>query len=127
MALQEEMFAYPYIVNKLKNYEYLLFIPEYACEECFESLLQLFQESNIISDNVNILCHSNYFSKLCDIADKYGFKDISYEGYEIFPQTTNAILVFSYDKIMDALCILPYESNCYRYIAQLFLSTSKFK
>ena len=127
MALQEEMFAYPYIVNKLKNYEYLLFIPEYACEECFESLLQLFQESNIISDNVNILCHSNYFSKLCDIADKYGFKDISYEGYEIFPQTTNAILVFSYDKIMDALCILPYESNCYRYIAQLFLSTTKFK
>lgn len=128
MALQEDMYAYPYIVNRLKSYEYLLYIPESACEECFESLLQLFQVSDVTSDNVNILCHSDYSSsKLYDIASKYEFKNISHDGYELFPQTTNAILVFSYDKMMNTLCLLPYESNHSRYIAQLFLSITNFK
>ena len=38
VALQEEIHTYPYIINRLKNCEYLLFIPESACEECVESM-----------------------------------------------------------------------------------------
>ncbi len=126
VALQEEIHTYPYIINRLKNCEYLLFIPESACEECVESLLQLFLESEIVPDNVKILCH-NHSSKLYDITAEYGFKNVIHDGYEFFPQTTNAILAFSYDKIMNTLCRLSYESNQSGYIARLFLSTTKSK
>lgn len=125
VALQEELHAYPYIINRLENCEYLLFVPESACEECFESLLQLFQASDIVPNNVKILCYNDSLSKLYDIAVKYGFEGITHDGYELFPQTTNAILVFNYDKIMNILCRLPYESNQSGYIARLFLSTTK--
>ena len=124
VALQEEIHACPYIINRLEDCEYLLFVPESACEECFESLLQLFLESEIVPDNVKILCH-NHSSKLYDITAEYGFKNVIHDGYE--PQTTNAILVFSYDRIMNTLCRLPYESNQSGYIARLFLSTTKSK
>ena len=127
VALQEEIHAYPYIVNRLRNCEYLLFVPESACEKCLESLLQLFHESEIVPDNVKILCHNNHSSKLYDIASEYGFRNITHDGYEFFPQTTNAILAFSYDKVMNALCRLPYESNQSEYIVRLFLSTTKSK
>ena len=127
VALQEEIHTYPYIINRLKNCEYLLFVPESACEECFESLLQLFQTSDIVPSNVKIVCHNDFPSKLYDIAVKYGFEGITHDGYELFPQTTNAILVFSYDRIMNTLCRLPYESNQSGYIARLFLSTTKSK
>ena len=98
VALQEEIHAYPYIVNRLR-----------------------------IPDNVKILCHNNHSSKLYDIAAEYGFRNITHDGYEFFPQTTNAILAFSYDKVMNALCRLPYESNQSEYIVRLFLSTTKSK
>lgn len=121
--INENFLLFSYIEKISRQHPYIIFVPEYACCDCLDSLLMLFKENSITPENVCIINTMERNSPIHSIALKHSFTNFTDDGYTVLESTIGNISVFFYDSTMQNIYTLNYYKDVdFKHILHLFLT-----